>query len=145
MANKVTIIFVGELAKYNYPKDNLSVSVSGLLMYKGSRFVMPKTLRAGLLRALHMGHPGVLSMVLRAKESFWWPGLKDDIGHMRAMCLVCHQNAPSQAKEPSVGVPLTQYAFESFCVDHFFLKGLVDRHSGLMFCHSTNYRGAKEF
>ena len=119
-------------------------------MYKGSRFLVPKALRAGLLKALHMGHPGVLSMVLRAQESFWWPGLKDNINHVRAMCQLCHQKAPSQPKEPSMGVPVTQYAFESICVDHFFRKGneslaLVDRHSGLMSCHSTNYRGAREF
>ena len=59
-------------------------------MYKGSRFVVPKALRAGLLKVLHMGHPGVLSMVLRAMESFWWPGLKDDITNVRAMCQLCH-------------------------------------------------------
>ena len=143
-------IFVGVLAKYNYHKDNLSVSASGLIMYKGTRFLVPQTLRAGLLSALHMGHPGILSMVLRAKESFWWPGLKGDIDQMRAMYQVCHENVPSQAKEPSAGVPVTQYAFESICLDHFFLKGneflaLVDRHSGLMSCHATNYKGAKEF
>ena len=123
LAGKVPTIYVGDLAKYNYHRDNLSVSEGGLILYKGSRFLVPKTLRAGLLKALHMGHPGVLSMVLRAKESFWWPGLKDDINHVRAMCQMCHQNAPSQPKEPSVGVPITQYAFESISVDHFFLKG----------------------
>ena len=45
---------------------------------------------------------------------------------------------------------MTQYAFESICVDHFFRKAneslaLVDRQSGLMSCHLTNYRGAREF
>ena len=48
-----------------------------------------------------------------------------------------------------MGVPGTQFAFESIIVDHFFLKGneflvLVDRHSGMMSCHLTNYRGARE-
>ena len=48
-----------------------------------------------------------------------------------------------------MGVPVTQFSFESIIVDHFFLKGneflaLVNRHSVMMSCHSTNYRGAKE-
>ena len=150
LAGKEPTIYVGGLAKYNYHRDNLSVSEGELILYKGSRFLVPKTLRAGLLKALHMGHPGVLSMVLRAKESFWWPGLKNNINHVRAMCEMCHQNAPSQPKEPSIGVPITQNAFESISVDHFFLKGneflvLVDRHSGMMSCHSTSYRGARDF
>ena len=62
--------YVGELAVHNYNKDNLTVSHGGLIMYKGTRFLVPKVLRAGLLKALHSGHPGVLSMVLQAKETF---------------------------------------------------------------------------
>ena len=81
-------------------------------MYKGTRFLVPKVLRPGLLKALHYGHPGVVSMLLRGKESFWWPGLKHDINNVRASCMQCHENAPSQANEPSKGVPGTKYAYE---------------------------------
>ena len=81
-------------------------------------------LRAGLLKALHSGHPGVLAMVMRAKETFWWPNLKGDIVQVRAECLLCHQNALSQAKEPSKDVPSSNYAFESMSMDHFLLKGI---------------------
>ena len=91
--------YVGELAVFNYHQDNLTVSPGGLIMYKTNRFFVPKVLRAGLLMALHSGHSGVLAMVLRAKETFWWPNLKGDIEQVRAKCLLCHQNAPSQAKE----------------------------------------------
>ena len=57
--------YVGELAIYNYHKDNLYVSDSGLIVYKGSRFLVPT---AELLKSLHCGHPGVLSIVLRANK-----------------------------------------------------------------------------
>ena len=73
-----TVKYVGE-AIYNYLKDSLTVSESELILYKGSRFLVPRVLRPGLLKALHIGHPGVLSMILRAKETFWWSGLKQDI------------------------------------------------------------------
>ena len=36
--------FEGDLAVYNYHKDNLTVSQEGLVMYKGSRFVVPTVL-----------------------------------------------------------------------------------------------------
>ena len=74
VADKVPMVFVGKLAKYNYHRDNLSVSTTGLVLYKGTRFVVPQKLREGLLKDLHVGHPGTLSMVLRAKESIWGPG-----------------------------------------------------------------------
>ena len=59
--------FVEKLSVYNYHKDNLTVSREGLIMYKGSRFLVPETLRPGLLRALHSGHAGVVTMLTRAK------------------------------------------------------------------------------
>ena len=67
-------------------------------MYKGSRFLVSKVLRVGILKALHSGHTGVMSMLLRAKELFWWPALNGDIADVRAKCLQCHQNAPRQYK-----------------------------------------------
>jgi hypothetical protein len=71
--------FVGNLAVLNYHRDNLTVSPEGLVMFKGSRFLVPQVLRPGLLRALHSGHAGVGSMMARAKEVFWWPGITPDI------------------------------------------------------------------
>ena len=80
------------------------MSPEGPIMFKGSRFLVPDALRPGLLRALHTGHAGVVSMITRAKEAFWWPGLKPVIENIRENCLVCHENAPSNRKQPSMGV-----------------------------------------
>ena len=139
---------VGELSVYNYHRDNLTVGSDGLIMYKGSRFLVPDVLRPGLLKSLHTGHAGVMSMLLRAKECFWWPGLKLAIENIRASCLTCHENAPSQAKLPSMGVLQTKYAYEALSMDHFYLKGveflaIVDRHSGMLSVHCTAFKGAK--
>ena len=113
--------FDGKLSVYNYHRYNLTVSPEGLSMFKGSRFLVPDALRPGLLRALHTGHAGVGSMIARAKEAFWWPGLKPAIESIRANCLVCHENAPSNPKQPSMGVFKTNYAYKALSMDHFFL------------------------
>ena len=44
VTENVPLVFAGELAKYNYHCDNLSVSVSGLILYKGTRFVVLKNI-----------------------------------------------------------------------------------------------------
>jgi hypothetical protein len=116
--------FVDKLAVVNYYRDNLTVSREGLVMFKGSCFLVPQVLRPGLLKALHSGHAGVGSMTARPKEVFWWPGISADIADIRANCRTCHENAPSQAKLPSQGVFKTQYAYEALCLDHFFLRVL---------------------
>ena len=57
--------------------------------------------------------------------------------NVRANCLTCHENSPSQPKQPSMGVLKTKYAYEALSMDHFFLKGvefvaIVDKHSGTL-------------
>ena len=52
-------------------------------------------------------------------------------------------------KEPSMGVPSTNYAFESLSINNFFLKGIeylaiVDRQSGMLSVHLTNFKGLRE-
>ena len=42
VAEKLHLVFAGELAKYNYHCSNLSVSLSGLILYKGTRCLVPK-------------------------------------------------------------------------------------------------------
>ena len=96
------------------------MSPDGLVMFKGSRFLVPEVLRPGLLKALHTGHAGVVSMITRAKEAFWWPCITPAIELVRANCRVCHENAPSQPKQPSMGVLKTKYAYEALSMDHFF-------------------------
>ena len=91
----------------------MTVGSDGLVMFKGTRFLVPDTLRPGLLKALHTGHAGVDSMIARAKEVFWWPGLKPAIESIRANCLICHENAPSNPKEPSMGVFKTKFAYKA--------------------------------
>ena len=89
-------------------------------------------------------------MVLRAKDSFWWPGLTNDIEQVRALCNYCHSNAPSQAKEPSGGTPVTSFAYKMICCVNLILKeneflAIVDRHSGMLSIHLTNYSGSRGF
>ena len=142
--------FVGDLSVYNYHRDNLTVTLAGIIMFKGSRFLLPRSLRPGLLKALHCGHAGVSGMIARAREVAWWPGISLDIESTRANCRVCHENAPSQAKEPAMGVLKTKFAYEALSIDHFYLKGveylaISDRHSGMLSVHATRHRGSKEY
>ena len=95
------------------------MSPEGLVMFKGTRFLVPQVLRPGLLRALHSGHAGVGSMIARAKEAFWWFGISPAIEQVRANCRICHENAPSQAKLPNMGVLKTKYAYKALSLDYF--------------------------
>ena len=49
-----------------------------VIFYK-SRVVVPSVLQNAVLEILHSGHGGVSSMMLRASDSVWWPGIQADI------------------------------------------------------------------
>ena len=44
--------------------------------YKGHRLIMPESEREGTLKILHEGYFSVSKILLRAKDSVYWPGIK---------------------------------------------------------------------
>ena len=77
----------GDISQWNRYRDDLSL-VDGVVLFK-DRSVIPVVLRPEVLATLHAGHQGVTSMVARAANSFWWPGINDDLRRIRLSCVQC--------------------------------------------------------
>ena len=77
----------GALQPYCQVSGELTVS-DGLLL-KGSRLVIPVTLRADTLDRIHAGHQGITKCRERAKSSVWWPGISGQIEELVNKCAVC--------------------------------------------------------
>ena len=87
-----------ELQEYRKFRADLS-TVDGVVLYRG-RVVVPRVLQPEVLAALHRAHQGTTGMGLRAQESVWWPGYKEDIKRVRDGCVSCTRSAPSQPALP---------------------------------------------
>lgn len=61
-----------ELQRYAAFQDEL-IFQDGILL-RGSRVVAPQALRGRLMRAGHLGHPGIVGMKRTLRRSVWWPG-----------------------------------------------------------------------
>ena len=74
----------------------------GLLM-RGSRVVIPSTLRKDMLAKLHEGHQGLTKCRERAKHSMWWPGLSSQLEGVVKSCLEClkHTTPGPEPLQPS--------------------------------------------
>ncbi|XP_076031185.1 uncharacterized protein LOC143019432 [Oratosquilla oratoria] len=96
-------------------RDRLAVS-RGLVTYTYDqgcvRLVIPEALRQRVAASLHTSHQGLASMLRRARQTLYWPGMEGDLQHHRATCNSCNTNAPSQPPEPSFSPhpPITPFS-----------------------------------
>jgi hypothetical protein len=62
------------LPNYKHVKDELSVL--GKLVLRGTRIVIPASLRKKLLKLAHEGHQGIVKTKQRLRDIVWWPGIE---------------------------------------------------------------------
>ena len=110
----------GEVRKYWQWSGELTV-VDGLLM-KGTRLVIPSSLRPEILIQLHGGHQGITKCRERAKQSVWWPGLSTQIEQMVQNCGHCIRNSGEKC-EPLKGRPFPDRPWAVVASDLFELNG----------------------
>jgi Integrase zinc binding domain len=72
-----------------YYNLRLELSVVRECLLRGSRVVVPSTLRQSLLELSYEGHPGVLRMKSTCRESIWWPGIDADVERAVCDCQAC--------------------------------------------------------
>ena len=120
------------LRDYHQSRHDLH-TVDGVILFK-HRVVIPLSLRQEVLAALHSAHQGVTSMLSRAEDSVFWPGITGDISSARTGCNHCNRMTPSQPNAPPTPPVAPTYPFQCVCADYFHYKGcnylvIVDRYS----------------
>ena len=93
--------------RHYYPlRDELAV-YHGVL-YKSHKVVIPLKLQSCMLRKLHQGHQGGESMVRRAREVMYWPGMSAAVLQVSANCSVCASYSTALPKEPMLSHEIPQ-------------------------------------
>jgi transposase InsO family protein len=113
--------------------DELSISSAGILVLRGTRIVVPKTLRPQVVRALHAGHAGITKTLLHARQRYSWPYMANDIKTVIDACEACQEHRQGPHFEPEVK-RVASYPMEAVSVDLMEVKGtkylvMVDRFS----------------
>lgn len=121
------------LATFRKMADQLSTDDG--LVYLGHRIVVPQSARKSVLTRLHAAHQGIEKTKRRARQCVYWPGMNSDIRNTVETCQSCHENLPSQAKEPIMSDPKPDWVFREVAADLFAYAGrhylvYVDRLSG---------------
>ena len=119
-------------------RDELSAH-NGLI-FRGTRVIMPESLRSDMLRLAHRPHLGIENTLNVFRDIMYWPGLQKDVTQLLSSCPVCNELKPSQTKEPMMSYPVPTRPWEILSSDCFDLRGkhyvvIVDHYSDFIDLH----------
>jgi len=125
------------LAVRPYVKCQDELSTQNGILFKGSRIILPASLRREMLQKIHEGHLGVESCLKRAREVFYWPLMTSEVKDLVSNCSVCNAVQPSQAKEPLLAHEIPQRPWSKVATDLFSINGdnfvvIVDYYSNFI-------------
>ena len=103
-----------QITPYFSCRDELAV-YDGLI-FKGERVVIPASLRKSIKEKLHSSHLGGESMLRRARECIFWPGMTADIKQVADACDACQSFCTAVQKETLRPIE-AQYPWEKVGVD----------------------------
>ena len=134
--DKSALIPTGELMNFYHVRDALSVE-NGIVL-KGERIVIPRVMRKSVKSSLHASHLGFDSMMRRARDLIYWPGMTAEIKQLADSCDVCQQHASRPQREPllqhnkgdrpwqKVGVDLFTCAGRSYLITVDYLSNFFE-------------------
>jgi hypothetical protein len=94
-----------ELQAYWSVQNDLSTTCNGQCIVRGTRLIVPTSLRAAVLELAHEGHPGIVRMKQRCRESVWWPGIDRDVENHVKDCMACVVSGKSVQPTPGLLQP----------------------------------------
>ena len=91
------MIKIKHLSRWIHRED--LVTANGLV-FKGTRLVIPQSIRNELTQRAHASHLGIVYTTNTAREIMYWPGMDADLEEEVRKCESCQRNQQSQIKEP---------------------------------------------
>lgn len=112
-AKDVTFAEMATYVKYGWPdirtlKPELKpyhniqecVVLDNGLLLKGERVIIPTAMRREIKDRLHSAHLGHDSMIRRARQTVYWPGIDKELKQIADGCDACQRHKPLNRKEP---------------------------------------------
>ncbi|XP_055633424.1 uncharacterized protein K02A2.6-like [Toxorhynchites rutilus septentrionalis] len=91
---------------------------AGKILLRGTRIVMPQSLRKRTLDLAHEGHPGMTLMKQRLRAKVWWPRLDAQVEKYIKNCRGCVLVAAPAAPEPMKRRELPSEPWKHLAIDY---------------------------
>ena len=93
------------------------------IMLRGSRIIVPTSMRREMKSWIHEGHLGIERCKARAREALYWPGMSSEITEMISRCSTCLEFRRKHQREPVQPFPPTTEAWTRVGTDLFTMQG----------------------
>ena len=124
-------------AYFNYREE---LAICDDLILKGHCVLIPLTMREEALKLLHISHMGIVKMKNRARTSFFWPNLNQDIENCLSKCHACATYQEKQPAESLLNNPSSTKPWTALAMDNFELNG---RHYLIIVDHFSKFTVVK--
>lgn len=104
-----------ECAKYFPVREELCII--GKVVLRGTRIVIPQSLRQQVLAIAHEGHVGIVATKLRLRTKVWWPGVDRDAEQYVRSCHGCQLVGQPTSPEPLMPTELPQGKWQDLSLD----------------------------
>ena len=91
--------------------------VQGKLVMRGTRIVIPQSVRSEVLRLAHEGHQGIVKMKNRLRTKVWWPKIDHDAAQVCKSCHGCQVVGEFCAPEPMQRVEPPSRPWQDVAID----------------------------
>ncbi|XP_061190233.1 uncharacterized protein K02A2.6-like [Saccostrea echinata] len=89
----------------------------GKVILRGTRIVIPTSLREKVLTAAHEGHQGITKTKQRLREKGWWPKIDSDAERVCKKCYACQVVGGPSSPEPLRRKVLPDYPWQATAID----------------------------
>ena len=101
-----------------YSAIQTELCVSGRLVLRGNRIIIPQKLRGRCVELAHEGHPGIVGTKQRARTKVWWPGIDRSISSFVSKCHECQITSRGSPPEPLRPTPFPTGAWKDVAIDY---------------------------
>ena len=108
-----------EIKPYFCYRHELTI-VNGIIM-KGTRIVIPSSLRKEIKKCLHTGHLGIERTKSNARSALFWPNMNEELTDMIKNCDSCQKFRKCQMKESLIQHDIPSSAWVKVGTDLFTL------------------------
>jgi transposase InsO family protein len=98
---------------------NSGGTINDQCVMRGNRLIVPPSLQSAVLDLAHEGHPGIIRMKQKCRESVWWPGIDRSIEDYVRDCVACVVSGKSVRPVPGPlqPAPLPQGPWRKLALD----------------------------